>query len=205
LKLCIQGSLSVMAEPYNEEQVIERAKLGDKTAISTLYEKHVDQIFRYVAYRVPENDAEDITAEVFVRMVESLPKFEYRGAPFEAWLYRIASARVADFHRKRGRRQVDEISDTMSDDNPLPEEKMLEKQEQKQLREALSQLSPEDQQILILRFVERKSHEEVAEIIGRNPAAIRTAQHRALKKLAKNLNVKGKERHYLRGRSNPES
>ena len=192
-----------MADKMSEEQLIKRAKLGDKVAISTLYEKHVDQIFRYIAYRVPENDAEDLTAEVFVRMVESLPKFEYTGAPFEAWLYRIASARVADFHRKRGRRQVDEISEAMSDEKPLPEEKIQEKQEHRQLREALSQLSPEDQQILILRFVERKSHEEVAEIVGKNPSAIRTAQHRALKKLASHLNADGKERHYLRGRSSP--
>lgn len=194
-----------MADQNSEEQLINRAKLGDKTAISTLYEKHVDQIFRYIAYRVPENDAEDLTAEVFVRMVESLPKFEYRGAPFEAWLYRIASARVADFHRKRNRRQVDEINDKLSDDRPLPEEDMLEKQEHRQLREALSQLNEDDQKILILRFVERKSHEEVAKIMGKNPAAIRTAQHRALKKLAGNLNAEGKERHYLRGKSKPES
>lgn len=194
-----------MTDHNSEEELINRAKLGDKTAISTLYEKHVDQIFRYIAYRVPENDAEDITAEVFVRMVESLPKFEYRGAPFEAWLYRIASARVADFHRKRGRRQIDEINDNLTDDDPLPEEQMQEKQEHKQLREALSQLNEDDQKILILRFVERKSHEEVALIMGKKPAAIRTAQHRALKKLAGNLNAEGKERHYLRGKSSPET
>jgi len=185
----------------SEEQLIKRAKSGDNIAISTLYEQHVDQIFRYVAYRVPENDAEDITAEVFVKMVESLPKFEYTGAPFEAWLYRIASARVADFHRQRNRQQIGEINETLSDERPLPEERMLENQEHKQLREALSNLSEEDQRLLILRFVERKSHEEVAEIMGRSSAAIRTAQHRALKRLAQHLDVKGKERHYLRGES----
>lgn len=190
-----------MATPYNEEKLIKRAKRGDKTAISALYEQHIDKIFRYVAYRVPDNDADDITAEVFVKMVEGLPKFTYTGAPFEAWLYSIASARVADFHRKRGRRQLDEINDSLSDDSPLPEERMLEKQEHKRLREALRQLSADDQKLLILRFVERKSHEEVAEIMGKNSAAIRTAQHRALKKLAQLLDAEGKERHYLRGKS----
>lgn len=193
-----------MAEQYNEEKLIKFAKIGDKNSISALYEQHVDRIFRYVAYRVPDNDAEDITAEVFVKMVEGLPKFTYTGAPFEAWLYSIASARVADFHRKRGRRQLDEINENLSDDNPLPEERMLEKQEHSHLREALSQLSDDDQQLLILRFVERKSHEDVAKITGKNSAAIRTAQHRALKKLAKLLDVSGKERHYLRGKSDPE-
>ncbi|MGJ3237966.1 MAG: sigma-70 family RNA polymerase sigma factor [Anaerolineae bacterium] len=190
-----------MADPTNEEQLIERAKLGDKIAISTLYENHVDQIYRYIAYRVPETDAEDLTAEVFVRMVESLPRFTYTGAPFEAWLYRIAAARVADYYRKRNRQPQNELDETMSDDTPLPEEKLLAQQEQGQLRAALRLLSDEDQHILILRFVERKSHEEVAEIMGKNSAAIRTAQHRALKKLATHLNADGKERHYLRGKS----
>ncbi|MGB7339426.1 MAG: sigma-70 family RNA polymerase sigma factor [Phototrophicaceae bacterium] len=193
-----------MNENISEEQLISRAKLGDKEAISALYERHVDQIYRYIAYRTPESDAEDLTAEVFVRMVESLPSFVYTGAPFEAWLYRIASARVADFHRKKGRRQISSIDDDFSDDDPLPEDKMQQKQEHRELREALSNLSDDDQQILILRFVERKSHEEVAEIMGRNSAAIRTAQHRALKKLATHLDAKGKERHYLRGRPSPD-
>ncbi len=193
-----------MTEQLSEEKTIERAKLGDKTAISALYEQNVDKIFRYIAYRVPDSDAEDITAEVFVKMVEGLPNFTYTGAPFEAWLYSIASARVADFHRKHGRRQIDAINENLSDDTPLPEDKMLEKQEHRRLREALSQLNADEQKLLILRFVERKSHDEVALIMGKNSTAIRTAQHRALKKLAKHLDADGKERHYLRGTSEPK-
>lgn len=192
-----------MVEKPNEEQLIKQAKNGDKTAIATLYEDNVDKIFRYIAYRVPQSDAEDLTAEVFVRMVEGLRGFVYTGAPFEAWLYKIAAARVADFFRKHGKRQHDEIDESLTDSKPLPEERLSEKQEHKRLREALSQLSEEEQRLLILRFVERRSHEDVAKIIGKNSAAIRTAQHRALKKLAQLLDAGDKQRHYLRGKTRP--
>ena len=83
--------------PNSIEALIRRAQRGDSTAVTELYEMHVEQIYRYVAYRVPDNEAEDITSDVFINMVESLPSFTYTGAPFEAWLYRIASARIADF------------------------------------------------------------------------------------------------------------
>lgn len=187
-----------------EEQFIKRAKTGDREAITRLYELHVDKIFRYVSYRVPETDAEDVTAEVFVRMVEGLGKFTYTGAPFEAWLYSIASARVADYHRKHTRRQTEEIDDKFKDDDTLPEMSLLQEQEREGVREALSQLNPDEQQLLILRFVERKSHKEVAEIMGKHEAAIRTAQHRALKRLSQIMGADVKSRHYLRGKKEPD-
>lgn len=187
-----------------EEQLIERAKRGDKTAITELYEFHVEKIYRYVAYRVPNTDAEDVTADVFVRMVEGLKKYTYTGAPFEAWLYSIASARVADYHRKNKRQISEEIDESFRDDQTLPEMKLLRIQEQEKIRNVLQELSPEEQQLLILRFVERKSHKEVADIIGKNEAAIRTMQHRALKRLAQLMGANEKTRHYLRGEKEPE-
>lgn len=188
----------------SDEQLIQRAKQGDKAAVSQLYERYVDRIYRYVAYRVPLEDAEDLTAEVFVRMVEGIGNFEYTGAPFESWLYRIASARIADFHRIRARKPQDEIDENMSDSTPQPEELLLDEQDQQRVREALLQLDEDDQQLLILRFVERKSHKEVADILEKNEAAIRTAQHRALKKLAKLLGTDSKAPHYLRGKATPD-
>jgi RNA polymerase sigma-70 factor (ECF subfamily) len=193
-----------MPHLVSDEQLIKSSKSGDKAAVSQLYERYVDRIYRYVAYRVPVDDAEDLTAEVFVRMVEGLATFEYTGAPFESWLYRIAAARIADFHRLRARKPIGDIDESMSDSSPQPEERLMDEQEQKRVREALLQLDPEDQQLLILRFVERKSHKEVAEIMEKNEAAIRTAQHRALKKLAKFLGSNSKAPHYLRGKNEPD-
>jgi RNA polymerase sigma-70 factor (ECF subfamily) len=146
-------------------------------------------------------DAEDLTAEVFVRMVEGLPRYRDIGNPFDAWLFRIASARVADFHRKRGRRPVSDLSDQMADSNPLPEEQLLQQQEEEELRNALRRLNKDDQKVLILRFVERKSHQEVATIINKSISAVKSIQHRALLRLATRLGSEEKARHYLRGRN----
>jgi RNA polymerase sigma-70 factor (ECF subfamily) len=193
-----------MSARPDEGHMIKQAKSGDKAAISQLYELHVDKIFRYVSYRVPESDVEDVTAEVFVRMVQGLGNYTYRGAPFEAWLYRIASGRIADYHRKNSRRPTEEIDEQLKDDQTLPEMRLLREQEQAGIRDALQKLTDDEQQLLILRFVERKSYQEVSEIMGKEEAALRTAQHRALKHLAHLMGAEGKSRHYLRGRKEPE-
>jgi RNA polymerase sigma-70 factor (ECF subfamily) len=181
-------------------KLIQQAKRGDGQAIATIYQNYVDRIFRYIVYRVgSEADAEDLTAEVFLNMVEGLASYEYSGAPFEAWLYRIASRRVADFYRKRGRLQEAELSENIVGSTPQPEEQVLQQQEVSELYAALSQLNEEEQQILILRFVERKSHQAVAEILEKQVSAVKTAQYRALRRLSRLLGSEKKARHYLRG------
>ena len=182
------------------EQVIKRAKSGDSEAIASLYQLHADAIYRYVLYRVPTtSDAEDVTAEVFLKMVEGLPNYQFKGIPFEAWLYRIAAARVADFHRSKYQQPQDELNETLADHVALPEEQLQQLQEIEGLRQVLSQFSEEEQTLLILRFVERKSHKEVAAILGKTPAAVKAAQHRVLVQLASLLGSDEKARHYLRG------
>lgn len=184
------------------KQMIQRATQGDSGAISSLYEQFANKIFRYVSYRVTSTaDAEDITANVFVSMLDGLPNYRDTGAPFEAWLYRIAAARVADFHRRNSRRPQVELPETMRTDEPAPEEHLQEQQELQTLKTAVAQLSEEHRMVLILRFVERKSHQEVADIIGKGVSAVRSIQHRALIELATLLGSEEKIRHYLRGRS----
>lgn len=196
----------VSTPPSNSiESIINRAKAGDADAVTRLYEMHVDKIYRYVAYRVPNDEAEDITSDVFIRMVESLPQFTYTGVPFEAWLYRIASARVADFYRKNKRTTHVELHDHIKADNPQPEENIITSQEQQKIRDQLKQLGEEQQTLLLLRFVERKSHDEVAQIMGKSVTAVKTMQHRALQRLAQLMGKEKKERYYLRGKDEPKS
>jgi RNA polymerase sigma-70 factor, ECF subfamily len=186
--------------PANIQSIITRAQQGDETAITTLYQTYVEKIYRYIAYRVPTtNDAEDLTGEVFVKMVEGLPNYRFTGAPFESWLYRIASARVADWYRKAKRNEQVELTEQLSDSKPSPEESLLENVELDLLREAIKILNEEQKQVLLLRFVERKSHAEVSAIIGKSVSAIKSIQHRALTRLAEKLGAKSKGRHYLRG------
>jgi RNA polymerase sigma-70 factor (ECF subfamily) len=184
-------------QQVNVQHIIQRAKKGDRDAIAVLYQQYVSIIYRYIAYRIPTTtDAEDLTAEVFLKMVEGLPGYRLTGVPFEAWLYRIAAARVADFYRRK--KPIGELSDSLTDSKPLPEEMLQNAQELDVLRRVLRQFSEEEQDILILRFVERKSHKEVAEIIGKSVTAVKSAQHRALIQLA-GLFGEEKVRHYLRG------
>jgi len=184
----------------NEARLVHRARRGDRDAIATLYQQHVQAIFRYICYRVPDHAAaDDLTAEVFLRMVEGLPQYQANGAPFEAWLYRIAAARVADFYRAQHRHPEEALSDSEPDRTVSPESGLQDAEEQDELRAALRQLSAEQQDILLLRFVERKSHTEVAAILGKSVTAIKSAQHRALSRLAELLGSNGKARHYLRG------
>lgn len=186
----------------SEQQLIRRAQGGDGEAVAALYRRHVDAIARYIAYRVPDDAiVEDLTAEVFLRMVEGLPTYRHTGAPFEAWLYRIAAARVADYYRRQAHAAEDALDENSVAEVPALEFDLSQQEEFDTLRAALQQLSDEQQTILLLRFVERKSHEEVARILDKSEQAVATAQHRALKKLAELLGTDKRDRHYLRGRS----
>lgn len=180
--------------------LIERAQHGDADAVAALYRRHVPAITRYIGYRVSELSAvEDLTADVFLRMVEGLPSFRVTGAPFEAWLYRIAAARVADYYRHQKRHPNTLLHEQIASANLPLEQNLQELEELDSLRSALDQLSEEHRTILILRFVERKSHSEVAFILNKSERAIATAQHRALKKLAELLGTDKSSRHYIRG------
>jgi RNA polymerase sigma-70 factor (ECF subfamily) len=182
------------------EQLVRRAQAGDSEAVSILYQAYVDSIYRYILYRVGNvKDAEDLAAEVFVRMVEGLPTFRITEAPFAAWLFRIAASRVADHFREHLRHPHDELPETLADHDDLPEDVILQTQTFETVRNALSELSEEQQTILILRFVERRSHEDVAAILGKSVTAVKSAQHRALLRLTEILGTDQKVRHYLRG------
>ena len=182
------------------QKLIKRAQGGDEKAVSAIYQAFVDRIFSYITYRVGSTaDAEDLTGEVFLNMIEGLPRYKITGAPFEAWLYRIASARVADYYRKKERLPTADLPDKLASSSPLPEEHLLEQQEITGLHAALEHLSDTEQQVLILRFIERKSHRTVASILNKNESAVKNIQHRALTRLAAILGYQKKSRHYLRG------
>lgn len=187
--------------PIDIATLVEQAQQGDREAIGTLYRIYVKRIYRYVAFRLPSTrDAEDITAEVFVRMVAALPTYQVRGVPFEAWLYRIASSRVADFYRSHAKSRHEQLFETLADETMLSEDNLIETQLFEMLRRAMQQLPEEYQTVLIMRFVERKSHEEVALLLNRSVSAVKTIQHRALSRLTEMLGSDQKVRHYLRGK-----
>jgi len=176
-----------------EKRLIRSAQNGNADAFAALYRANVQKIFRYIYYRVNNAQlAEDLTGDVFMRALEGMGKYDDRGRPFVAWLYRIAHARVVDYFRKTGKDPVEtDIADT-----PLPVDADLDaglvrRQAAQQLRRAIAALTAEQQQVIILRFIEGLRMEEVARIMGKRPNAIKALQHRALRALAGRLERSG--------------
>lgn len=184
----------------NERDLIARAKTGDREAVSALYEGYTQAIFRYISYRVESDTlAEDLTAEVFLRMVRGLPRYEDSGAPFGAWLYRIAATQIAEHYRRKRRTPAEPISDAQPSDDTDPFGKSAKAEERERLRAALAALPADYQTLLIMRFMQELSHEAVAQVLDKSEGAIRVMQHRALKALAQQLGQESKARSYLRG------
>lgn len=183
----------------NVEGYIIRAKARDREALGALYQHYVRRIHRYIASRVDNaHDVEDLTAEVFVEMVKRIENYTFTGAPFESWLYRIAATGVAQHYRKQVKTSDEDI-ELVADTLPSTDELIDYEQSIHGMLTALKRLPEEYQTLLVLRFVERKSHAEVAAIMERSVTAVKSMQHRALIQLTELMGVANKSRHYLRG------
>jgi RNA polymerase sigma-70 factor, ECF subfamily len=179
-----------MQTTYNEHEIITKAQQGREEAISSLYEAHAQPIFDYISYRVESIAlAEDLTAEVFLRMVRGLPNYQDKGLPFRAWLFRIAANLITDHYRQVGHQQREAIpiSESHESDDPDPFDELAKKEEGMQLRQAIRMLPTEYQDLLVLRFVEELPYAEIAKVMNKSVVALRAMQHRALKALAEQL------------------
>lgn len=159
----------------DERSLIEAAQ-KDPRRFGELYEANVDRVYAYVIRRVHDHaEAEDVTAEVFHQALAKLKQFEWRGAPFAAWLYRIAANAMADRWERAAREPRD----------PDPEEPgVIEQTERRALLFQLVDRLPADQRRVIQqRFVEQKSVREIAEALGRSEGAVKQLQFRALETL----------------------
>jgi RNA polymerase sigma-70 factor, ECF subfamily len=172
----------------DEASLIKQAVDGDSEAFGVLYVRHMDAIFRYIYYRVGQDvEAEDLTEEVFIRAWEALPTYQIGQFPFTSWLYRIAHNLVIDHHRKRKAEPMPDLELHHSGSTRSNEDQVMQSLDSEMLVEALTHLDPEEQQVVLLRFVEGLSHREVAEAIGKSEGASRIIQHRALAALQKHL------------------
>ncbi|MCI0394117.1 MAG: sigma-70 family RNA polymerase sigma factor [Chloroflexi bacterium] len=175
-------------ESLDERALVEQAR-HNREAFGRLYELYVDRIYSYVYYRTGnQREAEDLTARVFMRAIQHIGRYEDQGAPFSAWLYRIARNLVANWYRDQSRRQIislDQISHWQVEDNPELASELVENQEA--LLEAIRRLPSERQELLILKYVERLSNVEVGQIMGRSEGAIKSLYHRTLLSLRDEL------------------
>ena len=179
----------------NESVVIQEAGLGNKKALATLYQTHKVAIYTYVYYRVEGNGAvaDDLTAEVFGRMVAKIHTFNQNGHPLLAWLYTIARNLIADHYRKEqqlddGLSRYDHVSG-----NHDPELFVQLTIESQRLLQALSKITAEQQELVILRFIEGRNVAETAEIMGKRVGAVKTMSRRALASLQRIMEQEGYE------------
>ena len=172
----------------SDHALIQRAQARDAEAVAALYHRYSGQIYRYCLFRVSDEAvAQDLTGDIFLNMVESLPHYVDWGAPFAAWLFRIAHRRVVDHYRRQARRQTDELSDSLPDSQPGPEAVAAQHTELQRLRQAMGQLSEDYRMVLQLRFVEGYDLAQAAHSLRKSIGATKAMQHRALQQLARLL------------------
>lgn len=167
----------------SDVDLVRRAQAGDVNAIGELYDRHQAHVFRYVWWRVHDHrSAEDLTGEIFARMVASLPDYRPTGVPFRAWLYRIAHNLVVDYYRKESGHalvSLDQVAGlSEEEDNPaaIAEHHLTVEQVQR----ALAGLDPSQREVVVLRFVVGLPLREVALTLGKTVVAVKSSQHRGL-------------------------
>jgi RNA polymerase sigma-70 factor, ECF subfamily len=170
-------------------RLVERAQKGDREALEELYLLHFDRIYSYLQLTVGNrHDAEDLTNQTFVKMLESIERFQWRKVPISAWLFRIAHNLAMDHFRARKRWQPEEEPPEPEDSAELSaEDEALQSIGRQSMLEMIEDLSPDQQQVLTLKFVFNFPNADVATILGKTEGAVKSLQHRALASLERQL------------------
>ena len=178
-----------MSPNVNDSELVVRAKAGDHAAFTQIYERYAPAIYRYIYFRIGEAElAEDLQAEVFLRMLEGIHRYEDRGWPISAWLYRIARDRTIDtMRRRRSRQQVPLEAWGGSCDGP--EHSVGTQMEYEELSRTLEDLTNDQRQVIQLRFLAEMSIQEGAQKLGRTEGSVKALQHRGLQSLARRLDT----------------
>jgi RNA polymerase sigma-70 factor, ECF subfamily len=183
-KLFSQGEAASDFEP--QRKVIEAAQGGDLEAVATLYDTHINQVYRYALARLGNvHDAEDVAEEIFLKMLNGLPNYQWRKVPFAAWLMRIAHNEVVSFTRRNGRRAHDtELPEEMVDrrDND-PAEQTERVMALEDLRKAVALLPEAQREVIILRFASGLSVADTAKALRKQENNVKVLQHKGMQRL----------------------
>ncbi|GAC1443168.1 MAG: sigma-70 family RNA polymerase sigma factor [Mycobacteriales bacterium] len=172
--------------------LVERAQAGDSEAFGELYDRYVDLVYRYIYYRVGTAQlAEDLTSETFLRALRRISSFTWQGRDVGAWFVTIARNLIAD-HYKSGRYRLEMTTEDIVETGSKlvqdgPENAVLEALQNKILLEAVKQLNAEQQECIVLRFLQGLSVAETAQAMGKNDGAIKALQYRAIRSLGRLL------------------
>ena len=161
-----------------KERLLVKAAQKDPARFAELYESHFERVYAFIARRVRDRAvAEDLTSDVFHKALANLPRFDWRGVPFAAWLYRIAANVVADQWKRGAKEIVEDPPEGSAETNYEGIEHRA------QLFRLVGQLPAEQRRVVVMRFAEEKSIRDIAQEIGRTEGAVKQLQFRALEKL----------------------
>ncbi len=170
----------------SEQEIIEAAK-KDLLHFKKLYNKYYEQIFRYVYQRMDDKDtAHDVTSQVFLKSMNNLNKFKYKGVPFSAWLFRIASNEVVQFYKdKKSERtvqiQTDYIQDIVANESELRREQLSI------VIEEIAELPAKELELIELRYFEKRPFKEISQILNITESNAKVRIHRIVAKLKQSL------------------
>jgi RNA polymerase sigma-70 factor, ECF subfamily len=185
-----------------DAQLVKRAKRAPD-AFGQLYERYVDRIYSYIYFRTGNTqDAEDLTARTFHQALANIRRYDERGLPFAAWLYRIAHNLVANWyrdHRRKPQVSLDEVWPVFAKGRNSPVSVAEKNSAEDALRNAIKNLSPDRQLLLVLKFAEGKSNQEIGKVLGRSEGAIKSLFHRTLEELRPEMEKRGFDRDYFKG------
>jgi RNA polymerase sigma-70 factor (ECF subfamily) len=170
------------------EDLVARAQEGDRDALEELYLEHFDRIYSYLHMTVGNRqDAEDLTTQTFLKMLESISRFRWGTAPFSAWLFRIAHNLAMDHFRSRRRWQPEDEVPEPDQVESSAEDEAMRVLSSENMFDLIEQLSDEQRQVLILKFVFDFSNLEAATVLEKTEGAVKSLQHRALASLQKHV------------------
>lgn len=173
-----------------ERETVDRARTGDQQALADLYDWYMPRVYRYAVARLGNvAEAEDLTEEVFLKMLGAIGDFRWRDVPFSSWLFRIAHNNIATHFRRTAQRggPTAELSEEMVDWRAEPASTVEEKITMEEVRRAAGQLPEAQREVIALRFVSGLSIAETAKALGKREGNIKALQHKAVAKLQKML------------------
>lgn len=174
----------------DEASLIRRAQQRDPVALTQLYEENFDRIYRYIVLKIGDRtEAEDMTQQVFLNVLQSISSYKWKGMPFSSWLYRIAHNQVVDYFRKKSKKATVPLDESLpipaADGDPKYE--VERKMEIEEVVVAARKLTAAQREVISLRFAGELSIEEVAGVMKRSEGAVKALQHSAIIALRKVL------------------
>lgn len=195
--------MSPNSDAQSERLLVDAARSGDEQALSELYTLYFPRVYRYILARTGNTyDAEDLAEEVFIRVIEAIDRFEWRDAPFSAWLFRIAHNAVISQRRKDGARgRSTQLQEGLATESAGPEELVETRLTLNAIMKAAEKLPEAQRQVIAFRFAAGLSVAETARAMGKGEGNVKVIQHKAIVKLREMMGQPRKPKAYAKGKA----